>query len=147
MKNYWVGHISFGCSRYEATARRVVPPIGTRWRWGGDSAPHQPWAARSRRLTPASDLSAASGDRVRSGRYLNDLIADLLSSAAGPDSSSGPGWTHRRHPGAVALPGDGVHVLATRHNASRWYAPMATSNCSTCGHPNCSRQDGRIMQW
>ena len=25
-------------------------------------------------------------------------------------------------------------------------APMARSNCSTCGHPNCSRQDGIIMR-
>jgi hypothetical protein len=23
--------------------------------------------------------------------------------------------------------------------------PMATPNCSTYGHPNCSRQDGQIM--
>ena len=25
------------------------------------------------------------------------------------------------------------------------YPPMATPNCSTYGHPNCSRQDGRMV--
>ena len=51
---------------------------------------------------------------------------------------------------APITPPDPVEAINFRMDQSglsvKDLAPMARSNCPTCGHPNCSRQDGGIMR-
>jgi len=147
-----------GSSRFTIIAadgsRTPVKKVENEWRRGTTLAPRperplDPGPTRDEvPEAPGSSKARANTDAVQQGQAdakalaKIDLQAERAALVARLEQSLQERYIIKRAPISVGPVMVGHTEYRFRGDTSRIASPMATPNCSTYGHPNCSRQDG-----